>query len=347
MSKPFFSVVIPTYNRSDYLNVAIKSVLRQSFNDYEIIVSDNASTDDTEKICKSFKNKRIKYFKNSTNIGISRNIYKVIKLASGNYIFTLGDDDFILKKDTLLNVYNVVTKNNYGVVRLKFIYHDNYKYLFSLYFKDRICTSFKKNQNSLRLLEFFYTKVIFSFISGLIFKNIKNIKIQEIETSQRSNLDISAFWVKFLFPAAKLHGINIDHNNPIIAQWANYNNPQFYKVGEGKLPGERIWSFIFQYLNKKEREIWKIKETNQMILLLPSIKYYSNNKNLFLFSKRMLEINNTLYKNCFFYISLLIAFIMPKFLWRIIRKFFQHSQIVYEKKINNEFKQFKKLFVSN
>lgn len=343
MNKPFFSIVIPTYNRSKNLVIAIKSVLRQNFNDYEIIISDNASTDDTEKICKSFKNKRIKYFKNTTNIGISRNIYKVIKFAYGNYVFLLGDDDFILKKDTLLNIFNIIKKNNYGVVRLKFIYHNNYEYLFSPYFKSEIGGSFKKNQNNIKLLEFFYSKAIFGFISGLIFKNIKNIKIQEIETSQRSNLDISGFWIKFLFPAAKLYGISINYDDPIIAQWANYNDPQFYNVENGKLPEERIWSFIFQYLNKKEREIWKINETNQMILLLPSIKYYSNNKNLFLFSKRMLETNKTLYKNYFFYLSLFIAFIMPKFLWRLIRTIFQHSQIVNEENVNNEFKQFKKI----
>lgn len=341
MSKPFFSIVIPTYNRSDDLNVAIKSVLRQSFNDYEIIVSDNASTDNTEKICKSFNDKRIKYHKNMTNIGTCRNIYKVIKLARGSYIFILGDDDFIFKKSTLTNVFNKIKKNNYGVIRLKFIYHDNKKNLFSVYFEDDKRLNFEKNGDSIELLEFLYNKAIFNFISGLIFKNFKNIKIHEIETAKKS-IEISDFWISFLFPAARSYGAFVDLDNPIIANWAAYSNPVFYLVEDGKIPPERIWELLSKQLNKKEMEIWKEGETNKMILLLPSIKYYSNNRNLLLYTKRMSKINRKLLKNYLFYIFLIIGFFMPKFIWRLIRKIYHTTKIVHEKEIINEYEKLKK-----
>jgi len=62
MEKPFFSIVIPTYNRGNYLKLAIKSILRQNYDDYEIIITDNASTDNTKEVIYSFRNKKIKYF---------------------------------------------------------------------------------------------------------------------------------------------------------------------------------------------------------------------------------------------------------------------------------------------
>ena len=51
---PFFTVIIPTYNRADLIEVAINSVLQQSFTDFEIIVIDDASQDDTEKVVSKF-----------------------------------------------------------------------------------------------------------------------------------------------------------------------------------------------------------------------------------------------------------------------------------------------------
>ena len=75
MSKPFFSVIIPTYNRSSLLNKAIKSVFKQNFNDYEIIIIDSNSNDNTEEIIKSFDQEKIIYKKIETigNIAKSRN----------------------------------------------------------------------------------------------------------------------------------------------------------------------------------------------------------------------------------------------------------------------------------
>ena len=61
-SFPFFSVVIPTYNRENIIKNAIDSVLSQSFQDFEIIIIDNGSTDKTKQFIKSYSNAKIKYF---------------------------------------------------------------------------------------------------------------------------------------------------------------------------------------------------------------------------------------------------------------------------------------------
>jgi glycosyltransferase involved in cell wall biosynthesis len=92
----YFSVIIPTFNRAHSVSKAINSVLGQTFSDFEIIIVDDASTDNTEAIVASFHDDRISYIKNDTNKErcISRN--KGIEKATGKYICFLDSDDYHL-----------------------------------------------------------------------------------------------------------------------------------------------------------------------------------------------------------------------------------------------------------
>lgn len=96
MDKPFFSVCIPTYNRAQSLKRAIKSVLAQSFEDYEIVITDNCSPDDTENVVRSFPSKALRYFKNETNLGMVGNWNRALDYAKGEYVAFLFDDDEFL-----------------------------------------------------------------------------------------------------------------------------------------------------------------------------------------------------------------------------------------------------------
>lgn len=66
--QPVVSICIPTYNRVSLLKQAIDSVLGQRFEDYELIVSDNASTDDTTSLVNSYSDKRLRYSRNRRNV---------------------------------------------------------------------------------------------------------------------------------------------------------------------------------------------------------------------------------------------------------------------------------------
>lgn len=87
------SVIVPTYNRAHIITEAIDSILNQTFEDFELIVVDNESTDNTEEVIKSYADERIRYFKHQNNgvVAVNRN-YGISK-AQGQYIAFCDDDD--------------------------------------------------------------------------------------------------------------------------------------------------------------------------------------------------------------------------------------------------------------
>ncbi len=93
---PFFSIVIPSYNRAKHISKAIESILNQTFSDFELIIIDDASTDNTFEIISSFKDHRIIYLKNNENIERCASRNKGINIAKGDYICFLDADDYHL-----------------------------------------------------------------------------------------------------------------------------------------------------------------------------------------------------------------------------------------------------------
>lgn len=90
------SFCIPTYNRAKDLKRCLESVLINNDENIEVIVQDNCSPDHTKSTVDSYNDKRLKYFRNNSNIGIANNIITVIGNASGKYVFFLADDDYLL-----------------------------------------------------------------------------------------------------------------------------------------------------------------------------------------------------------------------------------------------------------
>jgi glycosyltransferase involved in cell wall biosynthesis len=101
---PKVSVVIPTYNRSQYLARAIRSVLGQSFQDFEIVVVDDASTDNTPQIVRSFQDPRIRYFRHDTNRKEAGSRNTGVQNSLGEYVAFLDDDDEWLPQKLALQV---------------------------------------------------------------------------------------------------------------------------------------------------------------------------------------------------------------------------------------------------
>ncbi len=92
---PRVSVGLPVYNGVNFIKEALDSILAQTFEDVELIISDNASNDGTQKICREYaaKDRRIRYIRNDDNLGSSRNFNQVFELSSGEYFKWIAHDD--------------------------------------------------------------------------------------------------------------------------------------------------------------------------------------------------------------------------------------------------------------
>jgi glycosyltransferase involved in cell wall biosynthesis len=93
---PKVSICIPTYNTARYLPEAIESVLEQSFTDYELVICDNASTDQTAEVCSSYDDPRIRYARFEEKTNQAGNFNRCLKGARGEFITLLHADDFLL-----------------------------------------------------------------------------------------------------------------------------------------------------------------------------------------------------------------------------------------------------------
>ncbi len=91
------SIGLPVYNGENYLGDAMESILAQTYTDFEVIISDNASEDRTQEICQSFveKDQRVRYYRNSTNVGLFKNFNQVFELSNGKYFQWMAHDDLL------------------------------------------------------------------------------------------------------------------------------------------------------------------------------------------------------------------------------------------------------------
>jgi glycosyltransferase involved in cell wall biosynthesis len=96
MNQTLFSIIIPTRNRHDTLESSIQSVLNQSYDNFELIIMDNNSSSETEKVVKSFTDIRIKYHRSPVSLSMTDNWELGLSKTGGKYIFVLGDDDALM-----------------------------------------------------------------------------------------------------------------------------------------------------------------------------------------------------------------------------------------------------------
>jgi glycosyltransferase involved in cell wall biosynthesis len=93
MPEELVSIIIPTYNRPAYLKAAISSVLQQTYQNIEVIVSDDFSNDNPQTIIDDFNDPRLRLRRNETNLGVGLNVTAAFKEAKGKYVAALNDDD--------------------------------------------------------------------------------------------------------------------------------------------------------------------------------------------------------------------------------------------------------------
>jgi glycosyltransferase involved in cell wall biosynthesis len=111
MSK--ITVGLPVYNGERFLRPKLDSIIKQTYKEFELVISDNASNDATEKICREYmdKDNRIKYFRQEKNMGVTRNFEFVLEKASGDYFMWTGVDDMLLPEFIEKNIQSLNNDN--------------------------------------------------------------------------------------------------------------------------------------------------------------------------------------------------------------------------------------------
>lgn len=318
--KPFFSIIIPTYNRALSLQFALYCIFQQNFLDFEVVVSDNCSTDNTGDIISKLKNKKIHYFRNKINLKLALNIKNAMSHARGKYIFLHSDDDLLPYSDSLQKIYNEVVKSKAGYVRVNYMcLSPDKKKLFYL----NVNNPFKENEylqpfsENKKILEFIVNSDTY-FITGIIFKNIlpTNIKIVDADPVP---------WIEILFYVTEKFGAYFMAERNIVASWSqwigkkNRDHP-VYSLVNGKLKPENYFKAVE---NKVDGEEYNIFLHNQLMLIFvypfPVIKVIMGNKNLLNLSKRICFLDPTMKKSVIYWACLGVALIFPKNFLKFIK----------------------------
>jgi len=233
-SDPLVSVIINCHNGEKYLHEAIKSVLKQTYKNWEIIFWDNQSKDRSEKIVRSFKDKRIKYFrsKNFSSLYKARNL--AIKKARGKFISFLDVDDFWVKTKLEKQIDLFKKNKNLSLVYSNVFILNNKNKSFKVFAKDPL-PSGRITQN---LLDNYRMPVITTILKRSTFDKMKFSNNYEI---------IGDF---DFFTKLSLKGLFASIQEPLA----------FYRVHENNISRTKIDLFV------REFNSWIYKNKNLRLL---------------------------------------------------------------------------------
>lgn len=330
-----FSIIIPTFNRSKFLKLALASVLRQKGVSLEVIVGDNCSTDDTEKVVKGFNDTRIIYFKNKKNLGYVQNAHLCYHKASGNYIVNLSDDDFILYGNTLLEVLKIMRKYKVAVGKIGTIsYEKSPKIPYRTYILSNKLIILKPEKTRKIILKSLDFEL--GFFSGLFFDNTL------VDRSKLIN-DMGYVYFPMAFEGILKHGIAFIPNYFIVAHlslrfWRNYFDIEKF----GSFYIEDLFPIVNQFISGSEYKEYVEKSITDGIIMLPNYKYFTNNRNYFKILQRYIDLNKKLLINPKFFIYAIGGF-LPKTIIKFIRDLIAYKSQIKTLKIVEKYNYFQEL----
>ena len=295
----FFSIILPTYNQSEFLKKSIKSILSQTFKNWELLIINNNSTDNTDNVIKSFKDNRIKVYKiNNKNIlAKSRNLG--IKNSSSKWLCFIDSDDIWHPKKLEITKKYIETENG------DLFYHDlnfiNKKFIF---FKKKIQDKSKKitypvikyfayNGNGVGQSSVVVKKEILEKI-GLISENKDKYSWEDFDTWIRiSQLTNNFIRIPKTLASIWVGSENISNLNRNIINNLNikkYYNKIFYNSIDSKDKIKKLWwleypSILYHFKNGKyDKCLYKISNLTDTPLgikiRINYIKYISYVKKL-------------------------------------------------------------------
>lgn len=332
LKRPFFSIVIPTYNRAADLQFALYCIFRQTFSDFEVVISDNCSNDNTKSVVQNIKDKRIRYFCLKKTVGNAVNFRNGIKRAKGKYIFFHSDDDFILYPQSLEEIYSEIIRLRPGYIRINYFSLSLDKKRIFYY---RLVKRFTKNEylppsfENEKILTFILDSDPY-FITGIIFKNKFNKGIKVIDSDPVPCIEI-------LFDVIRNFGAYFIAKNHIVAAWSRREikkntNHHIYTLIYGKLRCEKYLETVREKINKEVYAKFLHRELMGLcVIMFPAMKAIVGSKKTLQISSRIYTLDPTMKKSVLFWTCLIVSLLLPGSLLRILRDLFLNLFSRYSK----------------
>jgi glycosyltransferase involved in cell wall biosynthesis len=124
MNNPKITVLMPVYNEENFLREAIDSILNQTFKDFEFIIINDGSTDNSKNIILSYRDPRIRYYENRKNLGVAKTLNRGLRLAKGEYIARMDADDISLPNRLELQYERIKRDKNLVIISSHFDWID-------------------------------------------------------------------------------------------------------------------------------------------------------------------------------------------------------------------------------
>ena len=299
------SIILPTFNRSHILTSTISNVMEQTFVEYELIIINDASSDNTEKIIHTFQSqdKRIKYIKNEKNVGCAESRKIGFEQSNGEIIVFLDDDDR-WDKEKLMKQYSLLKHTNYDMVISDYYIKKDDK---------------KKYKNMQQFGDDFKNKILMG--PGPFFQCIMITKkiIDKMATPFDCDSVPSEDW-NFFIELSKLN-VKVGHIAEPLFTWnVNHDNQSL------DLEKEVV---ALEYIVEKHKNYFKKNITKNIfsnhyrrIARLYEKIYHTNGntQKIIEFYKKAFKANPTSIKNVFYRINIMLGYRFTRYLIDWLRK---------------------------
>jgi len=280
VKQPLLSICIPTYNRASILNENLQIISEQLnetiTNEVEIIVSDNCSPDNTREVAANMQKLGlpIVYNRNAENIGADGNFLKCMNIASGKYVYLLGDDDFFAPNAISL-LLDILRDHDYGLV-----------YIDTRNNNDGNVIEYHDQSKFIKEVSYFYT-----FMSGCIFRKMAIDNV----TNQEKYIATNLLQMPFYLQSTLMYDSNVVIRFPILGETGadarnngGYNYFEVFVQNYLTIMAEYIkdvdlyawlkkdiWSFVWGYTKRLliRKDVGNFKTDNGWKILF---KYYGN-----------------------------------------------------------------------
>ncbi len=247
LTQPLLTIAIPTYNRSKYLSLLLEGIFDQILHEdrVELIVSDNASTDETAKVVDELKllGLKLQYLKNECNLGADRNILQCYEKAQGKYVWIFGDDDLILPGG-ISTILKYISAGEYDLLYVSSCGFQNNNYPVAAISRGTI--EITNVEEYVRRVHVFLT-----FISGNIVNKNRVSKARPAKFS--SLIGTSLVQLSWIYTAIEIHQRSLFIRDVIVATRTNNTGgydlfvvfgPRFKAITEAWLNSERLRRLI-------------------------------------------------------------------------------------------------------